>query len=94
MPTKNYIETVKALQLFIETNKLSITVDSIKDLIYNSNPDPMIWNREYLFYWMWLCDSNNIEYSQNVIDLSTNCWNNFPHKALWWKSPAEVYWNI
>jgi hypothetical protein len=39
---------------------------------------------------MMLCEKAWLELEQVQIDLVMNCWNNFPHKELWWKAPKEI----
>ena len=36
-------------------------------------------------------DEYDIDFSQNLVDLTTACWNNFPHKELGGKCPEELF---
>ncbi len=78
-------ETIKLTQDFIDKNNIDITLKEIQDIIYESDS-----HKPLLELWMMLCEKAWIELEQTHIDLITNCWNNFPHKALWWKSPREM----
>jgi len=37
-------------------------------------------------------DEYDIDFSQNLVDLTTACWNNFPHKELGGKCPEELFY--
>lgn len=36
-------------------------------------------------------DEYKIDFSQNLIDLLSDCWNYFPHKELDGKCPTELF---
>jgi len=78
-------QTIKLVQEFIVTNNMDITLDEIQKIIYESKE-----HNELLQLWMMLCEKAWLGLNQVQIDLVMNCWNNFPHKELWWKAPKEM----
>lgn len=79
-------QTIKLMKDFIQKHKLKITLEEIEVIIYNATS-----HKPLLELWMMLCEDAWIELEQVNIDLITNCWNNFPHKHLWWKAPSELF---
>jgi hypothetical protein len=80
------------LILYIEKKWLNVSIDDIRDIIYNSFDNQI----EFFKYIFKLHEEKNFELEQINLDVFVNAWNNFPHKRLWWMSPTEkskeIYW--
>lgn len=85
MKTYTKQQTIKLVQEFIDKYSINITLEEIQKMIYETMDHKPIFQ-----LWMMLCENAWLEIEQAEIDLITNCWNNFPHKDLWGKSPCEV----
>ncbi len=69
-----------------------ITVQEIKDWVWNESGDPMQANREYMGKWMKFFDLHfDNPDSKIVLDAFTDAWNYFPHKLLGGKSPRQMF---
>lgn len=79
-------ETIKLVNDFISKNKLNITLQEIELLVYEAEDHNIV-----IQVWLNECEKLWLEFNQNLIDLIISCWNNFPHKSLWWKSPNEFW---
>lgn len=89
IPTRKQSE--EALQFFLLLSWLLVTVEKIKDHIYNAPSDTKEVTRYYFGYIFSLLEDHNIEPSQEIMDIFQNCWNTFPHKVLGGKSPSEIF---
>jgi len=82
----------KALALFISSYNLNLDIKYIKDLIYNSDKKWLVLDgKKYMQFRMDIFDEYKIDFSQNLIDLLSDCWNYFPHKELDGKCPTELF---
>ncbi len=85
----------KALDIFISSSNLDFDVKYIKDIIYNSDEKWLVkGSKKYMQFRMDIFDEYDIDFSQNLLDLTSSCWNYFPHKVLDGKCPTELFeWN-
>lgn len=85
-------EIEKAFDIFVSSNNLNFNFEYIKELIYNSDENWLVkGGKKYTQFWMDIFDEYDIDFSQNLIDLTASCWNYSPHKVLNGKCPAELY---
>ncbi len=78
-------QTIEKTKAFIEAHHLPITIKELQSIIYDAKSYSSVFQQ-----WMTLCDTTWLELSQEMLDLITGCWNHFPHKDLWGKSPNEM----
>jgi hypothetical protein len=69
-----------------------VTVQEIKEWVWNESGDPMQANKEYMGRWMKFFDLHfdNPDFKM-VMDAFTDAWNYFPHKLLGGKSPRQMF---
>ncbi len=69
-----------------------VTVQEIKEWVWNESGDPMQANRAYMGKWMQFFDLNfgNRDF-KTVMDAFTDAWNYFPHQSLGGKSPRQMF---
>ena len=95
MEKKLSVKTIeKQLQDFIDKRKLGgvISVAKVKDWIFNDYGDTAMdsvnrYNKKFLESFVNSFDDDNFD---QILELSTNCWNYFSHKSLSGKSPKQV----
>ncbi len=69
-----------------------VTVQEIKEWVWNESGDPMQANKAYTEKWIKFFDLNlDDRYFKTILDAFTDAWNYFPHKSLGGKSPRQMF---